>query len=367
MDTSFFDDLEALVNGHLTAIYHGTTHMIETLIIDQVGDMLLFPDVTTVTLVVCNFHADTMRFCPYFFVVTFGNGPSVPINYQFLHFLRLIGVPSTVSPRVETAVVVGCMDLFGRNLCSVPMDLLDPMSSIWDWEPLNLSACEPCNNSGKRCNLARPCKRCDHLGIECVPRDDCQRIVTLFNAVGSGNVCHHDLARYALFLEGRLYDTRILDSKMDVEALEKRLSLYPRAIEDPPLIGANNLPGAVKDMVQEYVEKACIRIEWLYNGTYYASYNSIWADNFYTFEKIRELQKKTKAHPKLIETLGCASPMRAYNMFVESLARMGKVVEWSGHMFWKRGSTEKIGLIQMLSVMHDVRHIITLTICEKLG
>lgn len=367
MDTSFFDDLEALVNGYLTAVYNTTSNVIETRLITDATELMLYPDMTTLSLIMTNYHEDTMYHCPYFYVMTFGNGPCVPINYQYLHFLRLIGVPSTVSARVETAVVVGSMDAFGKNLCSVPMELLDPMSSIWDWMAINLCSCEPCHEHNRRCDLGRPCKKCTTEKLTCVPRDDVHRIMTLYNAVASGNVCHHDLARYMLYLQGRLYDTRGLDAKVEVEYVERRLNLCERSMTKPPPIGATTLPEGIKEMVEMYVEMACIRIEWLYNGTYYASYNQLWAENFYTFDQIRKLQKQTRVHPKLIETLGFASPMRAYNMFVESLARMGNVVEWTGHFFWEKGTVEKLAIVKMKTLMHDAKHLINLTICEKLG
>lgn len=364
-DLAFLDDIEYLMSGHVAAIFTSASSIVETRVIQSVEDLLLYEDMSSVGTSIRNDDRETMDLCPYFYCLGFGQGNHVPTNYSYQQFLRRIGAPQTITAKIEVVIVVGCMDFFGRQLASLPLEYLDPFISSESWIPVNYSSCHHCAELNKKCDHALPCSRCEKDMIHCVPNDEKQRVLMVYNAVNVGNCAHHDVARHTLHLQEGVYSTRTIDLRMDIVSIHRRLSVSSMRSYDIPKPEVECLPEELKEYLGSRIKTEAVRVEWLYKGVYNVSFNQIWSDRCLGIEDIMELFKESHVHPKLLDTLGSVHPTMAYDLFVESLAMMGTPVEWKGRAYWKDEKVVVNSVVGVISLILDPDNVISITTMKK--
>lgn len=210
--------------------------------------------------------------------------------------------------------------------------------------------------------METPCNNC-HGKRDCIPSDIewVSRAKEVFKSVCDGEYYHNDNAKYQIYLQSTVYDTKTVITRTEIK------DIFNRIIEPLPRNSSlrvisectiQALPQPLLDMVNK---SSCFKIEWMDHGRYSVITNDSYTTNIMGGKEILTIARQNKIPPKVVDTCNLNMMDMAYRIWSESLFSTGFTITYTGACFWKSESRVVYATCKMLSVMLSHSSIITVT------
>lgn len=224
-----------------------------------------------------------------------------------------------------------------------------------------INPCETCAKKKVACDRMMACSSAVCTHCEPSQKEWVTRAKKVFKELRDGDYYHNDFARYQIYLQSLVFDTKIVLTRQDVLDIFRRISAgdvhysFIKPLENRTI---DDLPVYMKTFAGS---GDVTKLEFLDKGRYKVVVSPKYESYFMTGDEIIRTAKYHRIPPKLVDTCRFNQYDLAYRVWSESLYRPGCVISYTGPALWRADNVCVWTTMRVLSYIQAHDSVATIT------
>lgn len=188
----------------------------------------------------------------------------------------------------------------------------------------------------------------------------------MFKELRNGEYYHNDLARYQIYLESMVFETKNVLTRQDVLDIFNRVARFDAMDTRSQYSFENATVDDLPEFMRDFVAQSdVVKLEFMGMGRYKVIVSDLYETHFMSGNEIIEIAKANRIPPKLVDTCRFNQYDMVYRVWSESLYIPGSVISYTGPAIWRGDNKLAWTTMRVMSYIQAHDTIMTVTLLSR--